>query len=90
MSGCSSTTETNAVGHGRGASRRLRISSSQVSMAQHRTFAPPHFVFHYSATITDDVLAEAGAPLDFRVDFRVPRADDRLAAASRPASLGGF
>src|SRR5262245_3304922 len=29
------------------------------------------FLFHYSATITDDVLAEAGAPLDFRVDFRV-------------------
>jgi hypothetical protein len=30
------------------------------------------FVFHYSAPITDDVLAEAGAPLGFRVDFRVP------------------
>jgi hypothetical protein len=30
------------------------------------------FVFHYSATITDDVLIEAAAPLEFRVDFRVP------------------
>lgn len=30
------------------------------------------FVFHYSATITDDVLTEAAAPLEFRVDFRVP------------------
>jgi hypothetical protein len=29
------------------------------------------FVFHYSATITDDALVEAAAPLDFRVDFRV-------------------
>jgi hypothetical protein len=29
------------------------------------------FLFHYSAAITDDVLIEAGAPLDFRVDFRV-------------------
>lgn len=39
--------------------------------------APPRvraatFVFHYSAAVTDDVLAEANAPLDFRVDFRVP------------------
>ena len=39
--------------------------------------AAPHiraatFVFHYSAAITDAVLAESGAPLDFRVDFRVP------------------
>jgi hypothetical protein len=31
------------------------------------------FTFHYSAAITDDVLVEAGAPLDFRVDFRVPQ-----------------
>jgi hypothetical protein len=30
------------------------------------------FVFHYSAVITDEALGEAGAPLDFRVDFRVP------------------
>ncbi len=30
------------------------------------------FLFHYSAAITDDALAEAGAPLDFRVDVRVP------------------
>src|SRR5262245_17087385 len=30
------------------------------------------FVFHYSATITDDVLIEAAAPLELRVDFRVP------------------
>jgi hypothetical protein len=29
------------------------------------------FAFHYSAAITDDVLIEAAAPLDFRVDFRV-------------------
>jgi hypothetical protein len=45
MSGCFSTTETNAIGHGRGVSRRLRISSSQVSMVQHRTFAPPLLYF---------------------------------------------
>jgi SMODS-associated and fused to various effectors sensor domain len=31
------------------------------------------FAFHYSAAITDDVLIEATAPLDFRVDFRVPQ-----------------
>jgi hypothetical protein len=31
------------------------------------------FAFHYSAAITDDVLIEAAAPLDFRVDFRVPQ-----------------
>lgn len=31
------------------------------------------FVFHCSAPITDEVLVEAGAPLDFRVDFRVPQ-----------------
>jgi hypothetical protein len=30
------------------------------------------FVFHYSAPVTDEVLAEAGAPFDCRVDFRVP------------------
>jgi len=29
------------------------------------------FVFHFSAVITDEVLIEAGAPLDLRVDFRV-------------------
>jgi hypothetical protein len=29
------------------------------------------FLFHFSATITDDVLNEAGVPLDCRVDFRV-------------------
>jgi len=31
------------------------------------------FAFHYSAAITGDVLIEAAAPLDFRVDFRVPQ-----------------
>jgi hypothetical protein len=31
------------------------------------------FVFHLSAAITDDVLIEANAPLDLRVDFRVPQ-----------------
>ena len=31
------------------------------------------FAFHYSAAITDQVLVEAGASLDFRVDFRVPQ-----------------
>jgi hypothetical protein len=30
------------------------------------------FLFHYSASIADDALAEAGAPPEFRVDFRVP------------------
>jgi hypothetical protein len=30
------------------------------------------FIFHYSAVITDDALTEAGAPLGYRVDFRVP------------------
>jgi hypothetical protein len=30
------------------------------------------FLFHFSAVITDDVLAETLAPLDARVDFRVP------------------
>jgi hypothetical protein len=30
------------------------------------------FVFHYSTPIIDDVLAEADAPLDCRVDLRVP------------------
>ena len=30
------------------------------------------FVFHLSAVVTNDVLAEAKAPFDFRVDFRVP------------------
>ena len=30
------------------------------------------FAFHYSAAITDEVLVEAGASLDFRADFRVP------------------
>jgi hypothetical protein len=29
-------------------------------------------VFHYSAVVTEDALIEAGAPLGFRVDFRVP------------------
>jgi hypothetical protein len=29
------------------------------------------FIFHYSATITDDALSEVGAPLDARVDCRV-------------------
>ena len=31
------------------------------------------FAFHYSAAITDDALIEAAAPLNCRVDFRVPR-----------------
>jgi SMODS-associated and fused to various effectors sensor domain len=31
------------------------------------------FAFHFSAAITDHMLVEAKAPLDFRVDFRVPR-----------------
>jgi hypothetical protein len=31
------------------------------------------FAFHYSATITDEALIEAAAPLNFRVDFRVPQ-----------------
>lgn len=30
------------------------------------------FVFHYSANITDDALAEASIPLEHRIDFRVP------------------
>jgi hypothetical protein len=30
------------------------------------------FLFHFSSVITDDVLAEAGAPLGARIDFRVP------------------
>jgi SMODS-associated and fused to various effectors sensor domain len=30
------------------------------------------FVFHFSAVIGDEVLIEAGAPLNLRVDFRVP------------------
>jgi hypothetical protein len=30
------------------------------------------FLFHYSASITDEVLVEAHAPLELRVDFRVP------------------
>jgi hypothetical protein len=38
----------------------------------HRTRAAT-FAFHYSAAITDEALMEAGAPLDFRVDFRVPQ-----------------
>jgi hypothetical protein len=29
------------------------------------------FLFHLSATISDEVIVEAGAPLDFRIDFRV-------------------
>ena len=31
------------------------------------------FAFHYSAAITDEALIEAAAPLNFRVDFRVPQ-----------------
>lgn len=31
------------------------------------------FVFHYSAVMTDEALTEAGAPLGYRVDFRVPQ-----------------
>jgi hypothetical protein len=31
------------------------------------------FVFHYSAAVTDEALREAGGPLNFRVDFRVPK-----------------
>jgi SMODS-associated and fused to various effectors sensor domain len=30
------------------------------------------FIFHLTAAITDEVLLEAGAPLDCRIDFRVP------------------
>jgi hypothetical protein len=30
------------------------------------------FLFHFSSIITDDVLAEAGAPLHARIDFRIP------------------
>jgi hypothetical protein len=30
------------------------------------------FLFHFSSIITDDVLAEAGAPLGGRIDFRIP------------------
>jgi hypothetical protein len=29
-------------------------------------------VFHISAAISDEALREAGAPLDYRVDFRLP------------------
>ena len=30
------------------------------------------FLFHFSSVITDEVLAEAGAPLSARIDFRIP------------------
>ena len=87
MSACSSITATNTVGRGRGGSRQRRTSSSPALMAAARRRAAT-FPFHYSAAITDDVLVEAGAPLDFRVDFACLSPDDRLASASRPASPG--
>lgn len=47
------------------------ITVTGLDAAQPRASAAT-FAFHYSASVTDDVLAEAIAPLDFRVDFRVP------------------
>jgi hypothetical protein len=49
--------------------RNIRVSGLDSGPSNH---AEATFVFHYSASITDDVLIEAGAPLGFRVDLRVP------------------
>ena len=53
-----------------------RLAPAQDITVMGLDVAPPRaraatFVFHYSAAVTDDVLAEAKAPLDFRADFRV-------------------